>query len=413
LKHSKDLKHTIERSEVKQAIVMAAQPEEIPPVEEMVQAAVEEFKVTFGSDPNVAAAAPGRVNLIGEHTDYNAGFVLPMALPLVTVVVGKENNLPKICRVKTLSQGFSPSKVEFSLEGLEPGQPAWANYVKGAIAKFHGSSGLTGFDCVITSSVPLGGGVSSSASLEVAMYTFLEELTHSPAKGEREKALACQAAEHQFAGMPCGIMDQFISVMAKHSQAVLIDCRDMSIRLVKMEDPELAVLITNSNVKHQLTGSEYPDRRRACEEAARIMGKPSLREVSLAELEQQKNKFGEEMYRRVRHVVTEIARTEQAADKMEKGQYEEVGKLMLDSHNSLRDDYEVSCPELDELVEAAIGAEGVYGSRMTGGGFGGCTVTLLKKTVVSSTIEHIAKKYSGKATFYVCSASMGARPIKL
>jgi len=213
--------------------------------------------------------------------------------------------------------------------------------------------------------------------------------------------------------MPCGIMDQFISVMGKPSNALLIDCRSLEGRLVPLSDPAVAVLITNSNVKHQLTGSEYPARRAACLDSAKVLGQPSLRHVTMAMLEDAGKQLSEEVYRRVRHVVTEIPRTEEAAAALETGDYSTFGRLMVDSHNSLRDDFEVSCPELDSLVEAALEVPGVYGSRMTGGGFGGCTVTLLTQESVGAAMEHITSKYTGKATFYVCTASCGAQPATL
>jgi len=382
------------------------QAEEIPAIKSLVDRASSLFRKTFGGEPEVAALAPGRVNLIGEHTDYNNGWVLPMALPLVTVIVGRKRQ-DRTCRIR--SSALAGFTVEFNLDNLEPGEPAWANYVKGVVHHYHAPSSLSGFDACIVSSVPLGGGLSSSAALEVATYTFLEQLTGNYASTNKERALACQAAEHSHAGMPCGIMDQFISAMGKEGSALLIDCGSLEARLVPMSDPTVAILISNTNVKHQLTGSEYPSRRAACLSSATVFGKSSLREVSEAELEEGKDKLTEEVYRRVRHVVTEISRTEKAAQSLEQGDYQTFGRLMVESHNSLRDDFEVSCPELDQLVEAALEVPGVYGSRMTGGGFGGCTVTLLAKDSINPAIDHMASKYQGKATFYVCTASSGAQ----
>lgn len=390
---------------------------EIPKISELVKSAGEEFKKKFGCSPEVAACAPGRVNLIGEHTDYNDGFVFPMALPQVTVFVGKRTD-SGLCRVLTTAEGTDePKYTEFPTPTkdapLTPGQPKWANYVKGVVANFKGN--VCSFDAVIVSSVPLGGGVSSSASIEVATYTFLEQLTGdiNTNISKKDKALACQKAEHEFAGMPCGIMDQFISMMGEEGHALLIDCRSMEGKLVPMKDASVAVLVTNSNVKHELTGSEYPTRRRQCETAASLMGKPSLRDASEKDLESNKNKLDEETYRRVRHVIGEISRTEEAAAALENFDYKKFGNLMVASHNSLRDDYEVSCPELDLLVEAAMEVDGVFGSRMTGGGFGGCTVTLVKQSAIESTIQHVQKRYGGKATFYVCVPSTGAQPLAL
>ncbi|KAL3878009.1 hypothetical protein ACJMK2_035649 [Sinanodonta woodiana] len=396
---------------------MAANKAEIPTVQELVQKACEVFKGQFGGQPEKASCAPGRVNLIGEHTDYNDGFVFPMALPLVTVMVGRRTDSGK-CRVLTLAEAVDdPKYVEFPVpsaeEPLEKGTPKWANYVKGVVANFIGT--VYSFDAVIITSVPIGGGVSSSASIEVATYTFLDQLDPAAADNvsKKDKALACQKAEHVYAGMPCGIMDQFISMMGDEGHALLIDCRSMTSRLVPLSDPSVVVLVTNSNVKHELTGSEYPTRRRQCETAAQLMGKQSLREATEKDLEEHKDKLNEETYRRVRHVIREIARTEEAATALENNNYKRFGELMVESHNSLRDDYEVSCPELDQLVEAALEVKGVYGSRMTGGGFGGCTVTLLHKNSIDKALEHVQMRYKGVPTFYVCAASSGAHPLCL
>jgi len=387
----------------------------VPSIEDLVKTASSAFEARFKSKPEVAGCAPGRVNLIGEHTDYNEGFVFPMALPIVTVVVGRKTEGGTV-RVETLADGAdAPTYTEFPNSDVKPGTPKWANYFKGVVAKFPGD--VPSFDAVIVSSVPLGGGVSSSAAVEVATFTFLEQLTGTTVE-PLKKALACQKAEHDFAGMPCGIMDQFISVMGRQDHAVLIDCRSCEGRLVPMKDPSVLVLITNSNVKHELTGSEYPTRRRQCETSATAMGKKSLREASEADLEAFKDKLDAETYRRIRHVVTEIKRCDDAAAALERNDYTVFGNLMVQSHNSLRDDYEVSCKELDLLVEAAMEmkSEGVYGSRMTGGGFGGCTVTLVKKEAVDKVIDNIQNRYKaagGSATFYIVAPSEGARPLVL
>ncbi|XP_053578123.1 galactokinase [Bombina bombina] len=341
----------------------------------MVSVLVDDARRVFvqsfgGAEPRVGVFAPGRVNLIGEHTDYNGGFVLPMALPLITVIVGSPRNDGNISIVTTAEGTDEPHRVDFEAphDGriLTPGTPSWANYVKGVIQHYRASP-VPGFNAAIVSSVPLGGGLSSSASLEVATYTFLQQLC--PDDGDAvQKALACQTAEHTFAGVPCGIMDQFISVMGREGHALLIDCRSLEVTPLPLSDPGLAVLITNSNVRHELTGSEYPTRRRQCEEAAKALGKESLRDASLEDLEM--NLFS-------------------------------------------RDDYEVSCAELDELVSIALEVPGVYGSRMTGGGFGGCTVTLLNASAAEEIKQKIQEKYSGTPTFYVTKPSSGAGVLAL
>ncbi|KAF1374305.1 hypothetical protein PFLUV_G00248620 [Perca fluviatilis] len=363
-----------------------------PSVAELVAAARGLYVQVFGEEaPRVAVCAPGRVNLIGEHTDYNQGFVLPMALPLVTVVVGSQTSGQDVTVVTATEDADEPRRVDFSLpsygSALSPGLPNWANYVKGVIQHYRAPP-VPGFRAVIASSVPLGGGLSSSASLEVAFYTFLQQL--QPDDGDKvSKAVACQKAEHTHAGVPCGIMDQFVSVLGREGHALLIDCRSLEATPVPLADPGLVILITNSNVKHSLTGSEYPMRRRQCEEAASILGKDSLRDATMKDLEEARDRLDDVTCRRARHVIEEIERTVRAAEALKRGAYKEFGKLMVESHNSLRDLYEVSCRELDELVCAAMEVEGVFGSRMTGGGFGGCTVTLLQAHAIDRTILHI------------------------
>ncbi|XP_051490872.1 galactokinase [Apus apus] len=386
-----------------------------PGLAPLLAAARRAHQAAFGGAAVLAAWAPGRVNLIGEHTDYNGGFVLPMALQLGTVLVGSPRQDGTISILTTSAEADEPRRVQFPApcqgSPLSPGQPRWANYVKGVIQHYQGGP-VPGFSAVIASDIPLGGGLSSSASLEVAVYTFLQQLC--PDDGDLvAKALACQKAEHTFADMPCGIMDQFISVMGKEGHALLIDCRSLETTLVPLADASLAILITNSNVRHTLTGSEYPTRRRQCEEAAAALGKASLRHATMAELEGARSQLGEEVYRRARHVISEIARTARAAQALQDKDYRMFGRLMVESHNSLRDDYEVSCPELDELVVATLEVDGVYGSRMTGGGFGGCTVTLLEAGAAERAQHHIQEKYSGTATFYLTKPSGGAKLLPL
>ncbi|XP_059473612.1 galactokinase-like [Neocloeon triangulifer] len=385
-------------------------------LDELLAKAQNEFQQQFGARPDIAAAAPGRVNLIGEHTDYNDGFVLPMALPMVTVVVGRKTSDGRCTVATAVPEADEPRRVSFSVpskQPLLPGSPKWANYVKGVIANFHAASAVEGFEAVILTTVPLGGGLSSSASLEVATYTFLEALTNNQSKQLKDKALACQKAEHDFAGVPCGIMDQFISVMGKKGNALLIDCKSLEAELVPLDDPKVAILVTNSNVHHNLGSSEYPVRRRQCEEAARILKKPSLRATKLEELMAQEKTMDEVIFKRALHVIGEIRRTEQAALALRVGDNAWLGRLMNESHQSLRYDYEVSCPELDLLVDYANEVEGVWGSRMTGGGFGGCTVTLVNQDAVDKVIANISSKYPGKATFYVATPSDGAQIVKL
>ncbi|XP_071878718.1 galactokinase isoform X2 [Bombus fervidus] len=331
---------------------------------------------------------------------------------MVTLIVGKRNNVDK-CKIVSLSEIVSSENyVEFEVrshKSIKPGEPKWANYVKGCIANF--ICDVPSFNAVIVSSVPVGAGLSSSAALEVATYTFLEALTCTKLEKPEDKALACQRAEHDFAGVPCGIMDQFISVMGKEGYALLLDCKDLSTKQIPMSQiNDYVFLITNSNAPHKLSSSAYCERRDCCYEAAKRLNKKSLREVSMSDIQVLKSQnVPEEMIKRTRHVVTEIQRTIDAVDALEKGNFDKFGQLMNESHDSLKKDYEVSSVELDTLVTAARAVNGVLGSRLTGAGFGGCTVTLLKKDVIDEAINHMKAKYSGNATFYIASPAMGAR----
>jgi galactokinase len=363
---------------------------------DQVRVASERFALRFGRKPKFAAAAPGRVNLIGEHTDYNDGFVLPMAIERQTVVVA---DLAPGGAARVASTGQA-ALAQFAVNGsIAPGEPRWANYVKGVVAGCL-AEGLDpgGFEALVDSTVPLGGGLSSSAALEVATATLLEALTAKRIDPVR-KALLCQQAEHKFAGVPCGIMDQFIAALGKEGHAMLLDCRAHTTRMVPLADPAVSVLIANTNVKHELTGGEYAQRRSQCEQAARSLGVKSLRDASLAQLQEARGSLDALAFRRARHVIGEIARTTRAADAMVAGDWALVGELMFESHESLREDFEVSCPELDLMVTLArefAPQRGVYGSRMTGGGFGGCTVTLLATDAVKAVSRHLHDRYKAQ-----------------
>jgi len=356
------------------------------------------FREHFDGEPEWLCVAPGRVNLIGEHTDYNDGFVLPMAIERRTVLVAALNHSPR-CRL--IAADLDEELHNFRLDDVHPGKTAWANYVKGVVAQFlKAGHAVPGFDAVITSDVPLGGGLSSSAALEVATATLCEKLLGIQLDPKR-KALWCQAAEHEYANMPCGIMDQFISVMGQAGHALLIDCRTQEATPVALNDPSVRIVIANSNVKHELTGSEYPTRRKQCEQAAAALNEAhgnikALRDAEMAQLKTIEPALDGVVYRRARHVIGENERTLLAAKAFEEGDWQQAGRLMVESHRSLRDDYEVSCPELDTLVDLAMQVDGVFGSRMTGGGFGGCTVSLVKTDAVDRLIAHLNVEYPKK-----------------
>jgi galactokinase len=306
--------------------------------------------------------------------------------------------------------------VDIRLDGSErPGEPAWANYLRGVVSGFC-QRGLAppSLNAVILSDVPLGGGLSSSAALEVATATLLEAAT-GVRLDPREKARVCQRAEHDFAGVPCGLMDQLTSVFGDETGALLIDCASEEVRVVPFGDPDVEVVICNSNVKHALADGFYARRRGECAEAARLLGVSSLREATAAMVETSRKIADPTVRRRARHVLTENLRTITAAHHLEACEFVKVGALMYESHRSLRDDFEVSSPELDALVDVAreIGEPGgVLGARMTGGGFGGCIVALVRSQHVNAVAKRLEREYAARtghsATTFVSRPARGA-----
>lgn len=355
------------------------------------------------------------MNIIGEHTDYNDGFVLPMAIERQTVIAARKSQGTKI----TLHSVTTGETATFSASSIQPGDPPWSNYVRGVVAGFK-NKGLKpgGFDAVIDSDVPLGGGLSSSAALEVATATLMELLTGQKLD-PAQKALLCQKAEHEFAGVPCGIMDQFTSVMAKKDHLLLLDCRSRHVEFAPFKDNSLTVLIINTNVRHKLADGAYAQRRSQCEQAAQTLKVKALRDADLKMLKAAQAGMDATVFRRARHVITENDRTVRAAECLGKGDLAKVGELMYASHASLRDDYEVSCAELDVVVDIAqqIGADGgVIGCRMTGGGFGGCAVALVRSANVELIAKRIVQDYELRTrinpSVFVSRAAAGATVIK-
>jgi galactokinase len=382
----------------------------------MADRASQLFARCFGHAPQWIVAAPGRVNLIGEHTDYNDGFVLPMAIERYTVMAGGRNAGLEV----TLHSVTTGETATFSVRsGVERGQPAWSNYIRGVVAGFHqGGMKPAGFDAVIDSTLPYGGGVASSAALEVATATLLEAMSRK-VLDPLEKALLCQRAEHEFAGVPCGIMDQFTSILARKDEALLLDCRSRTATPVPMTDPTVSVMIINTNVRHRLAEGEYAKRRLQCETAARVLKVPALRDTTLAALEVARRDMEPVAFKRARHVISENERTLRAAEAIRASDWPTVGRLMYASQASLRDDYEVSCPELDVVVDIAqtIGQSGgVIGCRMTGGGFGGCAVSLVKADAAASitrAIDGVYEKRCGRqAIIFSSRPAAGARILK-
>ena len=379
-------------------------------LDSLVESALERFQERFRRAPRWIVAAPGRVNLIGEHVDYNGGYVLPMAIDHYCVIVadGALGEFATVFSVATNDEtaitlsatGYASAGSHHQTNtGEASGTRAychWSNYVAGVIVGC-AEHGLRpgGFDAVIESAVPVGAGLSSSAAIEVATATLIEAMT-GPSLDPIAKALLCQQAEHRFAGVPCGIMDQFASVLCRADHLMLLDCRSQKIEHIPFSDPSVTALIINSHVKHEHSGGEYAARRAQCESAARKLGVQSLRNATLTQLETHRNRLEDAEFRRARHAIGEIERTVAAAAAIKSRDWPRVGQLMYASHDSLRDDYEVSCRELDLLVELArdLGpVGGVFGSRMTGGGFGGCTVSLIETAKVDDIALHLAKNY--------------------
>lgn len=364
-----------------------------PDLNDLVNDAATGLSERFHSTATITAAAPGRVNLIGEHIDYCDGFVLPFAIDRYIVIAGCANGTNEV-RIGT---AFNEEIVIFDASVIqEPTEPKWANYIRGVIRGFQDRGHtVPGFDAYILSSVPGGAGLSSSAALECATATFLEGLLDT-VLDTREKALLCQKAEHDFAFVPCGIMDQFASAFGKPNRLVLIDCKSGEPELVPFENPDLTVLISNTMVHHELSDGGYAARRKHTEDGLAILGKASWRDVTAADVQAHWDALGDPVNRRSRHVVGEISRTIAAASALARNDFETLGPLMAASHDSLRDDFEVSCRELDIMVEIGrkIGRNGgVIGARMTGGGFGGSTVTLCESRNASAIAERLAKEY--------------------
>jgi galactokinase len=375
-----------------------------------------DFQKHYGRAPRWIVAAPGRVNVIGEHTDYNDGFVLPMAIERYAVMAADTASAPG--KISVYDTHFKEN-AEIDISGpVTKGQPKWSNYIRGVLAGFqHRGVKVPALDVAFMSTVPLGGGLSSSAALEVCTATLMEAATQKI--DPVEKALLAQKAEHEFAGVPCGIMDQFISALGHEGHLLLLDCRSRKTTLIPMSDPSVELLVVNTNVKHELGSGEYAKRRAECEEAAKILGVKSLRDATADQLEKAKGKMSEVIYRRARHVIGEIERTVHAAEGIKESNWPTVGKFMYASHDALRDDYEVSCKELDTVVDIAseIGLKGgVYGCRMTGGGFGGCCVALVKTGAVPEITRRIAAEYKARtkidAIIFASRPAAGATILK-
>ncbi len=388
--------------------------------EQRTQGLIDEFTRRFEQSPTMVAVGPGRVNLIGEHTDYNDGFVLPVAIKRdIRIALRPREDR----QVKVYSLEYD-DWYEFSLDDLRYNQELlWTNYVQGVAWSLQELGiPLRGFDGVISGNVPRASGLSSSAALEVATATaFLAASGQSDALTGVQIARAAQRAENEFVGVNCGIMDQFISVLGQEGHALLIDCRSLEYELIPVPK-EAALVIGNTKASRSLANSAYNERRRQCEEGVALLQKVlpdirALRDVSSEQLEEHKALLPPVIYRRCRHVVTENERVLQTIEALAANNLTTAGELMNESHTSLRDDYEVSSPALDAMVQAMRSGSGCYGARLTGAGFGGCAVALVKPGSEQEVADAIYEKYP-KATniwpeVYISQAGPGARLLKL
>jgi galactokinase len=363
------------------------------------------FRERFGSEARVFRA-PGRVNLIGEHTDYSAGFVMPVAIGMATYVAAAPRPGEKLivhsenyCATEEIDAATAKARKH------------WTDYIAGvAVELFRMGLPLVGADLLISGEVPLGAGLSSSAALEVATALTLLAMAGKQARPS-EIALICQRAENNFVGARCGIMDQFIACHGRSGHALMLDCRSFEFQQIPIPEG-IAVVACNTQVRHAIAGGEYNLRRQQCESAAQRLGVAALRDITMAEFKRRERELPEPERRRARHVIGENARVGEFAHALAENDRLYMGHLMEESHRSLRNDFEVSCPELDIMVDIAGQVEGTIGARMTGGGFGDCTVNLVQEDAVDAFREFVAPEYerqTGKTPeIYAMRAADGA-----
>ncbi|HZO90656.1 MAG TPA: galactokinase [Chthonomonadaceae bacterium] len=385
-----------------------------------IQEITEKYTELFGGIPEFLVRAPGRVNLIGEHTDYNDGFVFPAAIDRDVLIAGTRRNDRQ---VRAYALNFNQSST-FTLDGVQPateGRERWSNYVR-AMAWVFAQEGLetVGMNCVVQGDVPLGSGLSSSAAMLVASglaYATAAGIEIEPVR----LALLAQRGEREFVGVNVGIMDQFISALGQKNHALLIDTRNLTYEAVPLPQSGVSIVIADTNKRRGLVDSEYNTRRAECEKAVEILKQwlpdiKALRDVSVEDFERYADRLPETIRKRARHVITEDARTLESVEALKAGDIARFGELMNASHESLKNDYQVSCKELDALVEAARAIEGVYGSRMTGAGFGGCTVSLVADAAVEAFKRAVPPRYKQatglNTTIYVTTAAQGAQRIR-
>jgi galactokinase len=374
------------------------------------------FQVCFGTGASIYRA-PGRVNLIGEHTDYNEGFVLPAAIGFSCWV----GIAPRTDRKLLLYSGNFKEAQETDLDNLgNRGSGHWSDYPIGvAWALQEAGYRLRGADVYVSGDVPLGAGLSSSAAIEVSTgYALLSTASH--AIDRTKLAVLCQRAENEFVGARVGIMDQFVSCHGRAGHALLIDCRSLEYHAQKLP-PKISLVICNTMVKHKIQAGDYNVRRAECEEAVQKLSAAlpkirSLRDVSWEQLTQNRDLLSDTLYRRCRHIISENRRVQQVAEIFQHGQVDELREVMAASHESMRDDYEISCRELDVMVDIAGRQRGVYGARMTGGGFGGCTINLVDAGHAEEFQARVSAEYEAamglRPDIYICEASQGAELVE-
>lgn len=371
-------------------------------------AVLQAFEANFKTSPTLLARAPGRVNLIGEHTDYNDGFVLPAAIDRAIYVAARPRDDSTVNLVSVDFKG----RTAFDMDSLDdPDLPAWSKYPRGSLWWLTNQGHtVPGMDAVIGGDIPIGSGLSSSAAVEVVMLELGLALAGAT-MSQVDKALAGVEVEHQFIGMPCGVMDQMASAMGVAQHALLIDCRSLEVTPIPVPKG-VSLVIMDTAKKRGLVDSEYATRREQCEAAAEALGVPALRDATREQLEAARDRLGDVLYRRARHVITENLRVQATVVALRSGALKTVGQALRHSHISLRDDYQVSCTELDVITDLANAQPGCYGARMTGAGFGGCAVALVENNAVDAFVKAVAPAYSAKTglkpELYVCQAAAGS-----
>lgn len=371
----------------------------------------QKFRELFNESP-VIVRSPGRVNLIGEHTDYNMGFVLPAAIDKAiyfAIAPGKN----EYCNFYSID--FN-EEIRISVNEIHSHEKNWANYLLGVIDQFQKSGKrIGGFNCVFGGDIPIGAGLSSSAAIEAGLAFSLNQIFDLKTD-KMELVKLSQRAENEFVGVKCGIMDQYINIFGSSKKVLKIDCRSLEYEYHPFDKEDLKIVLCNTLVSHSLASSEYNKRREECEEGAKILQKhyseiKSLRDADISMVENHKSEFTPEVFARCKYVVEENERVLKTCEDLDKNDFVSFGKRMYGSHEGLRDLYKVSCPELDFLVESASGLKGVFGSRMMGGGFGGCTINIVEHEMVEGFVEEISglykKKYDKVPEIYVCTIENG------